>query len=219
MPFQPPPRPPSVVASALAAAGIMLAAAGCGHITPLGPGPTPVPMPPARHLGSPLIVQVMARRNPTAAGQCPAGSVSLAPGAGPVAGPAPIKGSSGPSAPPAPSGPPPPASCYGPVSAPVTITSAAVSSVFAYRPTTPAGQPTAPRLYALVVTVPAAEVAAVEAVITQAYNSGDTVGISAAGQLWQAPRVLTPFPAQQLEIAFPSRNPALRLRHILVPTA
>jgi hypothetical protein len=62
MPFQRPARPLSVLASALAAAGLMLAVAGCSHITPLGPDPAPVSLPPARDLGSPIIVQVMRPR-------------------------------------------------------------------------------------------------------------------------------------------------------------
>lgn len=38
MPVQSPPRPPSALASLLAAAGIVLTVASCtGHITPLGP--------------------------------------------------------------------------------------------------------------------------------------------------------------------------------------
>ena len=77
MPFQRPTRPLSVLASALAAAGLMLAAAGCSNITPLGPDPAPVSLPPARDLGSPIIIQVMRSQPATPAGQCPAGSIAL----------------------------------------------------------------------------------------------------------------------------------------------
>ena len=80
MPFQRPARPLSVLANALAAAGLMLAAAGlmlaaagCSNITPLGPDPAPVSLPPARDLGSPVIMQVMRSQPVTPAGQCPAG--------------------------------------------------------------------------------------------------------------------------------------------------
>jgi|HubBroStandDraft_1064217.scaffolds.fasta_scaffold12002_6 hypothetical protein len=80
MPFQPP-RPSSVLASVLAAAGIMLAAAGCSHLTPLGPDPAPshaVVAPPApKPLGSPIILQVMRGEPATSAGGCPAGSVAV----------------------------------------------------------------------------------------------------------------------------------------------
>jgi len=76
MPFQRPTRPLSVLASALAA-GLMLAAAGCSNITPLGPDPAPVSLPPARDLASPIIMQVMRSQPVTPAGECPAGSVAL----------------------------------------------------------------------------------------------------------------------------------------------
>jgi hypothetical protein len=193
MPLQPSPRPSSVLASLLAAAGIMLAVASCSHITPLGPGPTPVAMPPARHLGSPIIMQVMRNRPPSPTGGCPAGwvTVSLPPGAGPQ-------------------------SCDRPVGTQVTITSAAVSSVSTYPP--PPGQPKVPTSYGFMVGVPAADVAAVSAIIRQAYDSGRAVGISVAGELWQAPHVDKPFSGQQFEISLLSRNQALRLRRILVPS-
>ena len=77
MPVQRPARPLSVLASALAAAGLMLAAAGCSNITPLGPDPAPVSLPPARDLGSPITMQVMRSQPATPAGRCPAGSVAL----------------------------------------------------------------------------------------------------------------------------------------------
>ena len=72
MPVQRPTRPLSVLASALAAAGLMLAAAGCSNITPLGP-PAPVRLPPARDLGSPITIQVVRSQPATPAGECPAG--------------------------------------------------------------------------------------------------------------------------------------------------
>jgi hypothetical protein len=75
MPFQRLSRPLSVLAGALTAGSIVVAVAGCSHVTPLGPGPAPVTLPPARHLGSPITVQVLRSQPPTAAGRCPAGSV------------------------------------------------------------------------------------------------------------------------------------------------
>jgi hypothetical protein len=77
MPFQRPTRPLSVLASAVAAVGLMLAAASCSNITPLGPDPAPLNLPPARDLGSPIIMQVMRSQPPTPAGKCPAGSIAL----------------------------------------------------------------------------------------------------------------------------------------------
>jgi len=72
MPVQRPPRSLPVLASVLAAAGIVLATVGCSRITPLGPDAAAT-MPPPRHLGSPIIVQVMRVQPPTATGGCPAG--------------------------------------------------------------------------------------------------------------------------------------------------
>jgi hypothetical protein len=198
MPF-PPPRPPCVLASVLAAAGIMLAVAGCSHITPLGPDAAAT-LPPPRHLGSPMIVQVMRSRPPGVAHGCPAGwvTVSMPPGA-------------------------PATPCYRPIGKPVTITSATVSSVSTFRPGPPPGQPCQgqpcqPTQYGFTVTVPAADAAAVTAVIRQAYDSGGAVGISVAGKLWQAPQVRGPFPGQHLQITLLSRNQAFQLYRILVPS-
>jgi hypothetical protein len=189
MPFQRAPRPSSVLASVLAAVGLALTVAGCGHITPLGPD-SAASMPPQRHLASPMIVQVMRSRPPGPARGCPAGwiTVSLPPGAATMP-------------------------CYRPVGKPVTITSAAISPVSTYRPAP--NHPKAPTSYGFTVAVPAADVAAVTAVIKQAYDSRGAVGISVAGKLWQAPQVLTPFPGQQFQISLLSRKQALQLRRVL----
>jgi hypothetical protein len=233
MPFQRPPRPLSVLASALAAAGVVLAVAGCSHITPLGPEPAPVSLPPARDLGSPIIMQIMRSQPPTPAGRCPAGSIALF-GSEPnvpraVAGhaaappvPVPsqlIQGSTAtptptpaatPAAPPA---PPAGVACYRPVATPVTITSAQVSSV-----TTNRNQP-GPAWYAFVVAFPAADVAALTTLIRQAYDSGDAVGMSVAGKLWQAPQPRRKFTALRAEqINLLSRNQASQLYRLLVPS-
>ena len=76
MPFQPPPRPAPVLASVLAA-GLMLTAASCSHITPLGPA---APQP--SQLRSPFVLQALGIQAPTPAGGCPAGSVALSGGPG-----------------------------------------------------------------------------------------------------------------------------------------
>ena len=78
--------------------------------------------------------------------------------------------------------PPVGVACYRPVGTPVTITSAAVSSVTAYR-----NQP-GPATYGFVVAFPTADVAALTAVIRQAQDSGDATSISVAGKLWQDPQ-------------------------------
>jgi hypothetical protein len=226
MPFQRPTRPLSVLsvlASALAAAGLVLAAAGCGHVTPLGPDPAPVSFPPTRDLGSPIIMQVMRSQPPTPAGQCPAGSVALfgsepdVPRAVTVQQ---VQGSTAapsPAATPPPPGPPPPGAgvaCYLPVGTPVTVTSAAVSAVTSYP------HQTGPTAYGFVVAFPAADVAALTAAITQAYDSGDALGMSVAGQLWQAPQPrgrVNALRAEQINLL--SRAQALELYRLLVPSS
>ena len=66
MPFQPgKPRSSSVLASVLAAAGIVLTVASCSHVTPLGPTP-----PPPRHLGSPIVLRAVLS-GPRGNGQVP----------------------------------------------------------------------------------------------------------------------------------------------------
>ena len=62
------------------------------------------------------------------------------------------------------------------------MSSAAVSAVTSYP------QQRAPPAYGFVVAFPAVEVAALTAAIRQAYDSGDALGMSVAGKLWQAPQ-------------------------------
>ena len=232
MPCQPPRRPLSVLAGALAAAGVMLAVAGCSHVTPLGPDPAPVSLPPARDLGSPIIMQMMRSQPPTPTGRCPAGSIALfgsepnvpraAVGSRAVGPPVPVhsqltQGSTAnptptatPTAPPA---PPPGVACYRPVGTPVTITSAQVSSV-----TTNRNQP-GPAWHVFVVAFPTADVAALTALIRQAYDSGDAVGMSVAGKLWQAPQPRRKFNALRAEqVNLLSRTQAFQLYRLLVPS-
>jgi len=217
-----PPRPLSVLASALAAVGLVLAVAGCSHIPPLGPDPAPVSLPPARDLGSPVIMQVMRSQPPTPTGECPAGSIALfgldpnVPRAA-VASQRPVQAGTGSTATPTPTATPttPPAgvACYRPAGRPVTITSAAVSSV-----TTNRNQP-GPAWYGFVVAFPAADVPALTALIRQAYDSGDAVGMSVAGKLWQAPQPRRKFIALRAEqINLLSRNQAFQLYRLLVPS-
>ena len=222
MPFQ---RPLSGLASALAAAGLVLAVAGCSHVTPLGPGPAPVRLPPPRQLGSPISVQVIRSQPPTATGRCPAGSVDLfglqpnvlrAAVAQAVL-PRPVHGSTATPGPTAtlarPATPPVGVACYRPVGTPVTITSAAVSSVTTYR-----DQP-GPATYGFVIAFPTADVAALTAVIRQAQDSGDATSISVAGKLWQAPQPRHQvFALRAVQITLLSRNQAVQLYRLLVPS-
>jgi hypothetical protein len=190
MPVQPRLRRSPVLAAVLAAAGIVLTVASCSNLAPLGPDQSPAAAPsqaPAMpvtpsHLGSPIILQVMRSQPATAAGGCPAGYVAL-------------------------SAPNSAGTCYRKLGTPVTITSAAVSSVFAH------GQPAS---YGFIVAVPADNVAAVTAVIKQAYDARGALAVNVDGKIWSAPQVLQPFPGQQLQIALPSRKQALQLYRILV---
>jgi hypothetical protein len=194
MQFQPgKPRSSSVLASVLAAAGIVLTVASCtGHLTPLGPNAVPQP----RHLGSPIVLRAMLSQPPTATGRCPAGFTTASVPA------------------------PDPSLCYRPLGAPVTITSAAVSAPVvspASPPPGQPGQPAGPASYGITVAVPAADVAAVTAVITQAYDSRGAIDISVAGKTWAAPEVIKPFPGRQFQIVLHSMNQFLQLQRILVP--
>jgi hypothetical protein len=222
MPVQRPTRPLSVLASALAAADLMLVAAGCSNITPLGPDPAPVRLPPARDLGSPIIIQVIRSRPATPAGKCPAGSVALF-GSEPnvpraaVASSRPVQAGTGSTATPAPPATPPApgvgVACYLLVGRPVTVTSAAVSTVTSYP------QQTGPAAYGFVVAFPTADVAALTAAIRQAYDSGDALGMSVAGKLWQAPPTRRRFIALRAEqVNLLSREQALQLYRLLVPS-
>jgi hypothetical protein len=103
-----------------------------------------------------------------------------------------------------------PGQCYRKLGTPVTITSAAISS---HLPTPPPGQQTPP--YGFIVTVPAANQAALTAVTTTAANAHGYLSISVAGRTWLLPRVLQPFTGPNMEITFPSRNQVLQLQRIL----
>ena len=93
------------------------------------------------------------------------------------------------------------------------MTSAAVSAVTSYP------QQTGPAAYGFVVAFPAVEVAALTAAIRQAYDSGDALGMSVAGKLWQAPptrRRVIALRAEQINLL--SREQALQLYRLLVPS-
>jgi hypothetical protein len=203
MPAQRPPRPPSVLASVLAAAGIVLAVAGCSHIAPLGPDAA-ANLPQPHHLRSPFVLEAMRVQPPTPAGGCQAGYTAL-PGANPVAVAgrphrAHLDGALVVS------------QCYRKTGTPVTITSAAVSPVSLQKP--PPGQK-APNQYDFVITLPAADVPALTAVTTTAYHARGALAISVAGKTWALPMVAGPFIGPQLQIPMPSRNQALQLQRSL----
>ena len=189
MSFEFRPRPASVLAGLLAA-GLMLTVAGCGHLLPLGPY-APAPAPPPSHLRSPLVLQAMSVQPPAPAGGCPARFSMIS-----------VPGN--------------PGECVRPLDTPMTITSASVSSVSSFQPRTPSGQAQGPPAYQIMITLPAADVAAATAVVTTAYDSRGGVDFSVAGRTWALPMVLRPFRSQQLSIALPSKNQALQLHGLLV---
>jgi hypothetical protein len=187
MPFQHPPRPPSVLASVLVAAGIALAVASCSNITPLGPsGPSSVapPAAPPPPLRSPFILEAVRIQASASAGGCPSGSVALSGG---------------------------PGQCYRQLGRPVTITSAYVGSVVTGTSHIPPGQ------YGFWVTLPAADLPALHALTTAAYDTQGFLDISVAGQTWLLPRVRQPFTGP-LEMVLPAKDQVLLLHRLLFPS-
>jgi hypothetical protein len=201
MPYQRP-RPLPVLASVLAAAGVVLAAASCtGHITPFGPDRAAT-MPQPHHLRSPLILQDMRTQGLVPPpGGCPAGWVTLSGG------------------------------CYRKTGTPVTITSAAVSPVFAFRPPPPPGQQAPPVQYGFSITVPAADVPALAAVLptgsgppgpptASAVTSATPIpAISVAGRTWILLGYASPSAGGQFDVTLPSRNQALQLQRMLAASS
>jgi hypothetical protein len=211
MPVQRPPRPLPVLASVLAAAGVVLAVASCtGHITPLGPDQAAT-MPQPHHLRSPLILQDMRTQGLVGRvgqpGGCPAGWVTLS------------------------GGPGQPGQCYRKTGTPVTITSAAISPVVSFRPPTPPGQQAAPVQYGFSITVPAADVPALAAVLPTApgppgpptasvvTSATPIPTISVAGRTWILLGYSTPSEGQEFDVALPSRNQALQLQRMLAASS
>ena len=180
------------LASALAgglAAGLMLTAASCSHVTPLGPA-ADAPLP--HQLRSPIVLQAMDVRSPAPGGGCPAGYRTLsAPGQGPA--------------------------CYRPLGAPVTFTSAAVAPGPTVGPASPSNAP--PGGYGLLIAVPAADQAELTAVTTQAADSQGAVDVSVAGKTWALPITTAPLTQGQFAIMLPSRSDALQLQHILASSS
>jgi hypothetical protein len=75
-----------------------------------------------------------------------------------------------------------------------------------------------PAWFVFMVAFPAADVPALTALIHQAYDSGDALGTSVAGKLWQAPQPRLRFVALRGEqINLLSRNQAVELHRLLVP--
>jgi hypothetical protein len=222
MPLRPT-RPLCVLAACLAGA-LAVAVAGCSNVTPLGPDPAPVNLPSAHSLGSPIVMQVMRSQPPAPTGRCPAGTVALFgsdPNVPRVAivrqrpvRSRPARGSAPPRTPTAtPSVPPPGVACYLRVGRPVTISSAAIS------PVSTARNGPGPAWYVFVIAFPTADQPALTALIRQAYDSGDALGMSVAGKLWQTAQPRRKFNALRAEqINLLSRTQAVQLHRLLVPS-
>ena len=206
MPFQHL-RPPSVLASVLAAAGVMLTVAGCSHLTPLGPDAAAA-MPQPHHLRSPLILLDMRTQGLAGRvgqpGGCPAGWAVPSGAAG---------------------------ACYRKTGTPVTITSAAVSPVFSFRPPPPPGQQAPPVQYGFSITVPAADVPELAAVLPAAHGPpGPPVAsavtpatrvpaISVAGRTWILLGYGAPSAGGEFGVMLSSRSQALQLQRLLAATS
>ena len=192
MPFQPRLRRSPLVVSALAA-GLVFTVTSCSHLAPLGPNQNP---PVAKRVAVPVTMPAL----PSHLGSPIVLQVMRSQ-------PAPASGK-------CPAGwvaltaPDSAGTCYRKLGTPVTITSASLSSVF------PQGQPAS---YGFMVVVPAADTAAVTAVIKQAYDARGALAVNVAGRTWSAPQVVGPFSGQQLQITLPTRSQALQLYRILVP--
>ena len=181
-----PPRLPNALASVLAAAGIVLAVASCGNIAPLGPSGPSSVAPPA--------VPPPPLRSPfiLEAVRIQAPTSAGACPSGSVA----LSGG--------------PGQCYGQLGTPVTITSAFVGSVVTGTHHIPPGQ------YGFWVTLPAADLPALHALTTAAYNAQGFLDISVAGQTWLLPRVRAPFTGP-LEMVLPTKDQVLLLHRLLFP--
>jgi hypothetical protein len=150
------------------------------------------PAPATQHLlASAIALQIVLSQPSSPAGSCPAGSARL---------------------PRATQDFPGSGQCYRRLGKPLTITSAAVTYV---------QQPAAnqqPANYGLMITVPAADRAALIAITTKAYHSRDPVAIIAAGKTWGIPHVAGPFTGR-FEIPAQSAKQALQLQRTLIPSA
>jgi hypothetical protein len=150
-------------------------------------GPTPAVQ---HHLASAIVLQIVVSQSSSPAGSCPAGSARLPRAAEDFPG----------------SG-----QCYRRIGKPLTITSAAVT--YFQQP----AMNQQPANYGLMITVPAADKAALLAITTAAYHSHDPLAILAVDQTWGVPNVEVPFTGR-FEIRAQSAHQALQLQRTLIPS-
>jgi hypothetical protein len=204
----------SALASTLAAitiTAVIAVASYTSHLTPLQPD-LAATIPSPSHLGSPIVVQAMlVQLSSSPGGSCPAG----------------YTGMSGPAA--------QPGQCFRKLGAPVTFTTAGVTS---YQPR----PPLPPGTSALLIGLPAADVAALTAVTREASDAvprsaipqsagpqksaatpsagpQGAVVISVAGKTWAILVTTQPITAHWFSIVLPGENLALQLERILVPSS
>jgi hypothetical protein len=191
--------------NALAAAGLMLAVAGCsGHLLPLGTASSPEPGPvraaapvmlraPIVLLRAPIVLQDMSVQPRLATGGCPAGWATV-----------PDPGRPGPSP------------CYRKLGSPVTFTAA---SVAVSQPPHVLGKP-APAVgsFQVIVALPAFDQPLLTAITTRAADVRAAVDISVAGKTWGVPIAAAPATQGQFSIILPTQKLALQLQRILVPS-
>jgi hypothetical protein len=193
--------------TALVLAALVLTAAGCGNVAPLRPTP-PTP----GHLSTAIVLRNVLYQQTEPAGQCTSGYTPPAPAVGP---PPPSSGQPG--SPPTAQSVTSPADaadlCYRETGKPATFTVAAVSLI--EQPAGPHGQPVS---YGLSIALPEDEAGALTAVSTKAFESRQPLAIIVAGKLVGLPYTLQPITGGHFEIGGPSKNQALRIERMLLPS-
>ena len=186
-------------AADIALAGLVLAVAGCSQVLPLGPAPAATPAP--RHLASAIVMQPGLSQSGASPSGCPAGSIALSgPGIPTITA---VGNSTG----------TPADLCFRLLGKAVTFTSAGVT--MSQRLATSRE----PALYALRITLPPAEAAALTSITTKVAGTQDQLAIIVAGKTWGMPITLRPLTNGQFTILEQSRDQALQLQRILLKPA
>lgn len=186
-------------AAGIALAGLVLAVAGCSQVLPLGPAPAATPAP--RHLASAIVMQPGLSQSGASPSGCPAGSIALSGPGIPII--TAVGNSTG----------TPDDLCFRLLGKAVTFTSAGVT--MSQRPATSRE----PALYALRITLPPAEAAALTSITTKVAGTQDQLAIIVAGKTWGMPITLRPLTNGQFTILEQSRDQALQLQRILLKPA
>jgi len=186
-------------AAGIALAGLVLAVAGCSQVLPLGPAPAATPAP--RHLASAIVMQPGLSQSGASPSGCPAGSIALSGPGIPII--TAVGNSTG----------TPDDLCFRLLGKAVTFTSAGVT--MSQRLATSRE----PALYALRITLPPAEAAALTSITTKVAGTQDQLAIIVAGKTWGMPITLRPLTNGQFTILEQSRDQALQLQRILLKPA